>query len=228
MPDTADGGLEAEAITELRERPSSTVDAPRLAAAAGVLPGIDALFNNIDALTKGQRPMTLALAGASATKSAHVVAMSLAEYAERRGQRVLVAALGESNGRNVLTRRHPPDAGRASGSGESDRLEIDLRCGTNPEALTRWREKVRPGADIMLVVGPPLQESLDTALLASLCNGLVIVAVAGETHRTALTIVAERARLSNTPTFGIVLAANRDDSPPWLRRIVQQVARLDR
>lgn len=230
MPDTADGGLEAEAIAEPLVRPSAKLDAQRqrLSVVGGVLQGIDALFNNIDALTKGQRPMTLVLAGASATEAVHVVAMNLAQYAERKGQRVLVAELGESNGRSVVTRRHPPEAGRTAASGESDGMQIDLRCGTNPETLTRWREQVRPGADVMLVVGPPLQESLDAALLASLCSGLVIVAVEGETHRTALTVAAERARLSNTPTFGIVVTANRAESPPWLRRIVRQVARSDR
>jgi Mrp family chromosome partitioning ATPase len=181
------------------------------------LRGIDTLFNNLEALTLGRRPLTLVLAGASGSDSVTSLAVGLAQYAEERGQRALVAELRETaDGPVVVEHRVKPAAVASS----DERLPVDLHGGTSRDVLGRWRERTSPGADIMFVVGPPLVESVDSALLASHCDGLVLVAVNEETSRAALTAAAERARLTSTPTLGVVVDRGRNRTPPWLGRLI--------
>ena len=97
---------------------------------------------------------------------------------------------------------------------------IGLDCAEPSLVLGRWRERTSPGADIMFVVGPPLVESVDSALLASHCDGLVLVVVNEETSRAALTAATERARLTSTPTLGVVVDRGRSRTPPWLGRLI--------
>lgn len=209
------------AIAEFRRRPAPRVEL-HVPPFATPLQGVETVFHNIDALTMGQRPMTLVFAGASATEAVQALTMDLTEYAERAGARVVLAELRNSGGDRVLVSRHPLEAGRASEGGNPSPLEIDLHGGSDRETLARWRESLRPGADIMLLIGPPLVDSVDAVLLASLCDGLVMVAVHEETHRAALTVASERARLAKSPTFGVVVHRRRDAIPSWLRRIMER------
>ena len=185
--------------------------------AAIPLKGIDTLFHNLEALTLGRRPLTLVLAGASPSDSVASLAVGLAQYAQERGQRALVAELRETaDGPMVVEHRVRP----AAVASPDERLPVDLHGGTSRDVLGRWREQTSPGADIMFVVGPPLVQSVDSALLASHCDGLVIVAVNEETSRASLTAAAERARLTSTPTLGVVVDRGHNHTPPWLRRLI--------
>ena len=211
----------AIAIAAIRTRPSPPVEPLRFPPSASILKGVDAVFHNIEALTMGRRPVALVFAGASASESVQALTSSLTEYAEGKGERVLVAELRDSGGDRMLVCRHPPEAGSLSENGADTTLEIDLHGGANRETLARWREQVGPGADIMFLIGPPLVDSVDSALLASLCDGLIVVAVQEETHRASLTVASERARLTKTPTLVVVVNNGRDKTPSWLRRILE-------
>jgi hypothetical protein len=116
---------------------------------------------------------------------------------------------------------YPPDAGRTGAKGEVT-LRLDLRAPAARDVLNQWREQVLPGAGLTFFLGPPLRDSLDSALLASLCDGLIMVAVNDETHRGALTAAAGRLRLVNAPTLGVVVNDGREANPAWLRRLLGQ------
>jgi hypothetical protein len=204
-------------VPEIRTRPSSRSEPLRFPPSITTpFKGFDAVFNNIEALTRGLRPMTLVLTGASATESVQAVTMGLTEYAEGKGERVLVAELREAGGDYKLVCRHPAQADGADRS----TLEVNLHEGASRETLAQWREQVGPGTDIMLVLGPPLLDSVDSALLASVCDGLVMVVVNEQTHRASLTIASKRARLAKCPTLAIVVDVGHDSTPSWLRRIL--------
>jgi Mrp family chromosome partitioning ATPase len=56
-------------------------------------------------------------------------------------------------------------------------------------------------------------------LLARACDGLVIVAQSEVTHREALQLAAERARVVGCRTLGVVMHATKAPIPRWMRRV---------
>jgi hypothetical protein len=214
--------IETPAPSEPQRRPLPSAEArTRLAVPSRPVRGIDALFHNIDAFIQSRRPAGLVFAGAAHTPSVDSVVSGLGEFVERKGESVLVARLREAGGQSTLTCMYPAEAGRTAGKSEVS-LRFDLRAPAARDVLTQWREQVLPGAGLTFFLGPPLRESLDAALLAGLCDGLIMVAVAAETPRTALTAAAERLRLVNAPTLGVVVNDGRESNPAWLRRILGQ------
>jgi hypothetical protein len=208
-------------VPEVRVRSSSKVE-PRRFPAYTPLRGVDAVFNNIAALSMGQRPMTLVFAAASATPAVDAVAASLSTCAEAKGERVLVAELRDVGGKRMLVCRQPPEGASLSDDANRAPLPLELHGGASHETLLAWRDQVGPGADLIFIIGPPLADSVDSALLASLCDGLVIVAVHEETHRAALALASERARLTRRPALAVVVNNSRDKGPSWFRRIVER------
>jgi len=208
--------IEAEVEVPIPER--STVSSGPWQPA---LKGIDVVFNNIEALIMGRRPVSLVFAGAAVTDAVQAVVMSLADYAERRGQRVVVAELCDTGGSRFVLPRHPVDVAHPSSNGDQLALRVDLQGGTTREMLARWRDQPSVRADILLMIGPPLEDSIDASLLASLCDGLVMVAVHEETHRASLATAGERARLTKAPTLGVVVSNGAHKTPPWMRWILR-------
>jgi hypothetical protein len=221
--DTA-AALEAviEADVEVPIPEPSIVPSPRWQPA---LKGIDVVFNNIEALTMGRRPMSLVFAGAAATDAVQAVVMGLADHGERRGQRVVVADLCDSGGGRMLIPRHPSDVVHPSSNGDQLALRVDPQDDGTRDMLSSWRDQPSVRADILLIIAPPLVDSIDASLLASRCDGLVMVAVHDETHRASLATAGERARLTKTPTLGVVVSGRGQETPPWLRWILHQVTR---
>jgi Mrp family chromosome partitioning ATPase len=99
-------------------------------------------------------------------------------------------------------------------------LKVDLDAGPSGDALNDWAERIAPANDLVVITGPPLANSIDAALLACACDGLVIVAESEITDRKALHIAAERARIAGCRTLGVVMHGTKDHLPKWIRRIV--------
>jgi len=108
----------------------------------------------------------------------------------------------------------------AAGNGTDDALEIDLDGGAAPSDLNAWIERVAPDAQLVIVAGPPLANSIDTALLACASDGLVIVAESEVTDRNALQLAAERARIAGCRTLGVVMHGTQERMPVWMRRLM--------
>jgi len=181
-----------------------------------------ALFDNLRALANGHPTRNLVFAGASAAESVHTVTSGLVAQIERRGLPVLVAELTESAGRSMLTRR----TGEWDvASGTADRLTLDLHGSTWAAEFADWLSVATRRAAAVVIEGLPLERSIDSALLARACDGLVIVAQPEVTHREALQVAAERARVVGCRTLGVVMHATPNPMPRWIRRFVDGTRR---
>jgi hypothetical protein len=191
---------------------------PRRALSDAALKGIAGLLDNIRVLSAGHTTRTVVFAGASKSEPVGLVTAGLAAHAERQGMAVFTAELTKSDGRSFLVPR--PSPGAAARFGAADALEIDLDGGAAPSDLNAWVERVAPDAQLVIVAGPPLANSIDTALLACASDGLVIVAESEVTDRNALQLAAERARIAGCRTLGVVMHGTQERMPAWMRRLM--------
>ena len=174
-----------------------------------------ALFDNLRALANGGGVRVLVFASAAAEESARAVVDGTASHAQRLGLRVVTAAVTESGGRAVLQR--PPD----ETSGPTSRLTplaVDLHRPAWQSAFAEWRCAAASDADLVIIEGRPLGESIDSAVLACACDGLVIVAQAEVTARATLRLAAERSRTIGCRTLGVVMRGRGQRLTRWFRR----------
>lgn len=200
---------EADTTAEPMELP-----ALRVAQAEAPLEGVDDIYNNVRALVRTSSPARVVFAGASEGDAARSVVLGIAEHACRRGQRVVMAELLDPSGRTLLVRLATPNSDTSS----APLLELDLHGLDARERISQWLERELPDTDLLLIAGPALADSVDSALLASACDGLIIVAESGVTDREAIATAAERAQVTHAPTLGVVVDGTRDRLPAWLRR----------
>jgi Mrp family chromosome partitioning ATPase len=177
--------------------------------------GIATLFDNIRALASGQATRTLVFAGATSTDSVHAVAEGLARHAQRRGITVFVAELIHTDsGPAMLVARMAAEPYETIPA-----LAIDLNGSAVPSELNAWLDRTAASSDLVLLEAAPLADSIDAALLACACDGLVIVADAEVTPRSALQVAAERAQITGCRTLGVVLNGTKEHLPGWMRRL---------
>jgi Mrp family chromosome partitioning ATPase len=149
------------------------------------------------------------------------VSDGLARHAERHGMSAFVAEL-------VAGANGPTLVPRAAAEGARETFAVDLNGGAAPGELSGWLERAAAGSDLVLLEGPPLAQSIDAALLACACDGLVIVADAEVTPRAALHVAAERAQIAGCRTFGVVMTGTKDRTPTWMRRLLGNDERAPR
>jgi hypothetical protein len=203
---------ETPAAQPVTAAPSRPVDTRRTRAfAQHAHPGIATLLDNIRMLSGQRAGRIVVLCGASTAEPVAPLAAQLAAHAEARGMRAMVATLLRTPTGSVLT----PSAGDDATS-----LRVDLDAGASLDELHAWAQRVAPASDLVVLTGPPLASSIDAALLACACDGLVIVAESEVTDRTALQTAAERARIAGCRTLGVVMHGTKDRLPGWIRRIV--------
>jgi Mrp family chromosome partitioning ATPase len=172
-----------------------------------------ALYDNLRATANGDATRSLVIAGADGNDPAAAVIDGLAAHVRRLGHRVCIAEVMESDGLPLLrVRPEPGDPGRVPASTRP----LDLRSHASADDVRGWLASVAD-VDLTLIDGGALAASIDPALLACGCDGLLIVLRAEATGRDALRVAAERARAVNCRTLGIVLEVQTDRIPPWQR-----------
>lgn len=204
----------------VKRAPSATLASPIAGATATAFA---TLFDNLRALANGHPARNLVFAGASTAESVRAVTTGLALHLEGLGLQVLVADLTEPTGRSLLRRRRGAWDERSEGR---DVLSLDLHGSAWPSEFADWLATAAPRADLVIIEGRPLAQSIDSALLARACDGLVIVAQPEVTHREALQVAAERARVVGCRTLGVVMHATKDPIPRWMRRALTDDRRL--
>lgn len=175
--------------------------------------GIATLLDNIRMLSSGRASRTVVFCGASTAEAVTALAGALAAHAERSGMSAFVGNLTRTSAGSVVA----PALGSSS---DAPALEIDLDAGTPTAELQGWAARVAPGSELIVITGPPLATSIDAALLACACDGLVIVAESEVTERAALQVAAERARIAGCRTLGVVMHGTKDRLPGWIRRLM--------
>jgi hypothetical protein len=176
------------------------------------------LFDNIRTLANGNAVRTLVFAGASAGEPVRAVIAGLSAHVKERGLTVLTAELGHWSGRTIL-RSHSLDAADSKERGAAP-TPLELGPPARSVDAADWVQEAERVADLVLIEGLPLEQSIDSALLARTCDGLVIVATTGITARDALAVAAQRAQTVGCRAFGLVLHSSRDRAPRWLQRFV--------
>lgn len=204
--------IEAPAIPTPPVAPRQPVDTRRARAfAPHAHPGIATLLENIRMLSGQRAGRIVVLCGASTAEPVAPLAAQLVAHAEAGGMRAVVGTLLRTASGNVLLPSSGDDAAA---------MRVDLDAGVAPNELSAWAQRIAPANDLVVLTGPPLASSIDAALLACACDGLVIVAESEVTDRTALQTAAERARIAGCRTLGVVMHGTKDRLPGWIRRIV--------
>ena len=200
----------APALVAVGEERTRTVLAPvsddRAAAFA-------ALYDNLRATANGDATRSLVIAGASAVDSPRSIIDGLAAHVRRMGHRVCLAEIADSDGLPLLrVRLEPGDPGRTPANARP----LDLRSQASADDVRAWLASVAD-VDLTLIDGGALASSIDPALLACGCDGLLIVLRSEATPRDALRLAAERAHAVGCRTLGIVIEVAQQRMPPWLR-----------
>lgn len=204
--------IEPPAVPTPPVAPRQPVDTRRARAfAPHAHPGIATLLENIRMLSGQRAGRIVVLCGASTAEPVAPLAAQLVAHAEAGGMRAVVGTLLRTASGNVLLPSSGDDAAA---------MRVDLDAGVAPNELSAWAQRIAPANDLVVLTGPPLASSIDAALLACACDGLVIVAESEVTDRTALQTAAERARIAGCRTLGVVMHGTKDRLPGWIRRIV--------
>ena len=174
-------------------------------------PGIASLLDNIRLLATGRAVRIVVFAGASTVEAVDALAGGLAEHANANGMKAIVAALTGTAGRSYVT--------PVTGFDDRSALEVELDTKVSPSQLHDWLGKTSPGSELLVICAPPLATSIDGALLACACDGLVIVAESEVTERAALQTAAERARVTGCRTLGVVMHGAKNRIPAWIRKL---------
>ena len=216
---TSDKVATSEHPTVDRQPPAKPAVDRRRALSAETVKGIAALLDNIRVLATGRVTRTIVFAGASKSEPVEVVTAALATHAAQQGMAVFAATLAKAGGRSLIA---PLTAhGTSDGTDPvTEVLEMDLD-GASPSDLSTWLARVAPDVQLVIVSGPPLADSIDSALLACVADGLVIIAESEVTDRTALQVAAERARITGCRTLGVVMHGTKERVPAWLRRFMR-------
>jgi hypothetical protein len=187
---------------------------------AAVVPaGIAVLFDRIRTLEGARTPRTIVFAAAANADSVGGMTAALALHAERHGLHVTLADLIQSSEGTVLMRRPSRSGASVAPAPAEHVLDLDLSGAAADPPLAAWIQRVAPDTDLVIVTGPPLADSIDAALFARACDGLVIVADTEVTARGALQTAAERARIAGCHTLGVVMRGTEDRTPAWMRRM---------
>jgi hypothetical protein len=172
-----------------------------------------------------ERP-TVVIAGVTAGDWLRPVLDGLLLEARERGLTPLLGEFAVSGGRRVLRLLGPDDSGashirRVSPDDPPETSSLALEVAGKPlrEAATRWLDTRTGGRDLIIIEGPPLLTSVDSALLAKICDGLVIVVEPLATARQALQEAVERARAADCPILGLVMNGTKEWLPRWLQKL---------
>ena len=213
-----------------------TIQAPqRVSADERTVGSFASLFDNLRALGNGAPVGSIAVAGVSSVESVERISSGLAGEICRHSLRVLVGELYRSVSQPVLRVRMASrdDRGepRVRAVGQSthqnsvaaklaaNSLQLDLRGGPIPPELTDWLDTARAAHDVVIIEAPPLGISVDAAMLARACDGLLLVVEPRATSRDALVSSIERAQTVGCNILGIVMQGRPERMPTWLRRV---------
>jgi hypothetical protein len=175
------------------------------------------LLDNLRALSSDAAIPKVVLAGVSGREHLGEITHGLLTEAEGRGFQLLLAELAAGTDHRIL-RCHPEHPGSHVSATTPAPLEV---TGNPPPAITRrWLEETATGHDFLLIEAPPLQSSVEAALLARYCDGLVILAETDVTGRLELKAAVERARAAGCTILGLVMIGVPTSQPYWLRKLL--------
>ncbi|MEM7586077.1 MAG: hypothetical protein AAF560_21990 [Acidobacteriota bacterium] len=183
-----------------------------------------ALLDALRAVTGREQTPTVVIAGVARSDAVGAVIAGIANQAAQRGVGVQIGDVVVSTTHRILSTREDtpeprgldpeglPLAGKTS-------LPLELSAPATQEALKKWFVGAGAGYDLLIVAAPPLLTSVDAALVARACDGLVLVGEPLVTQRDEFEIAVERARSSGCRVLGLVMNDNQEWLPRFLGRL---------
>ncbi|MEM1245380.1 MAG: hypothetical protein AAGK22_03350 [Acidobacteriota bacterium] len=186
------------------------------------------LLDRLRALSVTQRNPIVVVAAASGLESVRPLSYALVQQAFRRSLDVTVAEMAMEGGSRVLreTLKSIEDSElmpKPVKIGPLDFNAADPRRDTASVTLDVWLAQASTRHDLLLIEGPPLSTSVDAALLARRCDGLILVAESERTPREVLRAASERAQAAGCNVVGVVLSGSKDWLPRWVNRILREL-----
>lgn len=186
------------------------------------------LYDAIRLAAGGDASRRLVVAPITTRERADAVVAGLAAHVATLGYRVLIAELAMVHGRPVLRRQRDASLASLNALGlqfDGDLMPLDLSSTASQDEVTTWLDTAARSADYVLIHGSPLFDSVDAALLARVCDGLILVAAAQVTERSQLQHAAESVHAAGCRVLGTVLTNTSTPFPAWLRRLVDRPRR---
>lgn len=169
------------------------------------------LLDNLRARVKTAPLPCVVVAGITATDSVASVIAGLTSQAESRGLKLLVGELVVTHGSRVLRRYE------ASATGD----EVEGTGRPAAIVLKEWLDLVGAGHDLILIVAPPVQVTVETALLGKAGDGLLLVVHPFATPRAELRGAARRSETAGCKVLGVVMNGSDEALPRWIRQIIE-------
>lgn len=179
------------------------------------------LFDNLRVIGNGAPASSVVLAGASNFEGVSRLADGLAAEINRHRLKVAIATL--SRGQSYPTLRLRLFSNTDAGEKSKDlprAIDLDLRGGPIPTELIDWLAEVRESQDVVIIEAPPLGLSVDAAVVARACEGLMLVVEPRETAKEALLHSVERAEAVGCNILGLIAHGAPDRVPQWLRNLI--------
>lgn len=178
-------------------------------------PGFTTLLDGLRAQTaRGGGARSLVLAAPQPSPASGVVLDGLAARAEQLGMEVVRGELRGVPSRPLMAARRTPPTDRTARHCFAVAPRPD-RLATEMEAWLGQYDR----ADLVLIEAPPLLQSIDGALVARACDGLILIAERGVTERWALQEAANRARVTGCTLLGVIMTSSERRMPTWLERL---------
>lgn len=186
------------------------------------------LLEGLRALDKVAQIPAIVIAGVAVPDPARSVLRGLIEQAVVRGIRLGVAELTLSANRRVIELRPTGGAADSDAAAATGALSFELTGTGVHDALREWIEATAAAYDLLIIEAPPLLSSVDAALAARACDGLVLVAQPLATQRDEFEAAIDRARSAGCRMLGLVMDGTRPWLPRFLRRILTSYPRTIR
>ncbi|MEM6796159.1 MAG: hypothetical protein AAF725_19450 [Acidobacteriota bacterium] len=167
---------------------------------------------------------TVVIAAVEKAEAARSVIAGLIIQAHLRGLRLALGKLVPGQGFRLLRKRLPrgvqdDDATRPPRLRDSDDMALHIVGAPDDDQLRTWYAEASEDRDLLLIEAPSMLSSVDAALLARACDGLVLVVHALDTRQEDLETALERARAAGSPPIGLIMDRHRE----WLPRMIRKV-----
>jgi PHD/YefM family antitoxin component YafN of YafNO toxin-antitoxin module len=202
--------------------PVPTVARPAAMTDERLIGGYATLFDNLRVLGNGVPLGAIVIAGASDFESSRRVADGLANEVIRNRLTAAIAELSRAQSQPTLRMRMTSSPVAAAEPSTSGRIQLDLRSGPIPPSLDTWLSDARARHDVVVIEAPPLGLSVDAAVVARACDGLILVVEPRATASSSLLASVERAEAVGCRILGIVTQGKSEKLPAWIRQLIAQ------
>ena len=180
--------------------------------------GFSSLFDNLRVLGNGVPLGAVVIAGASDFESTKRIADGLANEVIRNRMTSSIAELSRAQSQPTLRMRMTSSP--AVAHADNAVVHVNTRSTAGSPELASWLQEARSHHDVVIIEAPPLGLSVDAAVVARACDGLILVVEPRVTTSAALLASVERADAVGCRILGIVTQGRHDRLPPWLRQII--------